>query len=305
MREQRWRAGLHFTITNGSWSCDRHYGSVSGHARLTPPQKLAVRSALKAHLEPWAPALPSHTVNYNSKEVLDFLFVTGKFTLQDVQEALLCHDVGATIGRALEAICEAPAPVAVAPASLRVGDVIRSSTDLYVVCGFAGSDYLWQSDGDSARVFSAPYDPCREPLIGHVADMIAEGLGALLDTAVPSTCLSSTEIELGTVIRTDGGNGGLWVATGKSLVVGDYHWQTEDGYTATDKHRPEETIIGHVADMLAEGLQAVSAAPAVAPGAAYRDGLSRSEYARKKNPHMGDVTGLGPDTSSSDDCWRI
>jgi hypothetical protein len=356
MRAPLWTKGTHFTITNRQWECDRHFGySRGGAARLTQKQKNLVFFTLRSHLEPWAPALPSHIMGgYEGARVLDFLVTTGRLTLDEVREAHALREVGDAIAEGLRALCPKPCPYTLdecfnsfcqthaderaranaaaaaaheraranaaaaaaqaptqAPTTLRIGDVIGAMGDRYVVMDrCANGQYTWQSENPSVSrpSFEGPYNETDEHFIGHVADMIAAGLGALLDTPVPSTCPSHGTIPLGTVIRSNGG-GFLWVATCLSTIAPDppaYLWTNEDGTPVTDRFNPDqETIVGHVADMIAEGLRAVNDAPAIDPGAAYRDGLSRSEYARKKNPHMGDATGPGPDTSSSDDCWTI
>jgi hypothetical protein len=181
----------HFIIKNGRWSCDRHYGYRDGSDQLSHRQRTKVFQTIKWHLQSWAPALPSHVVGYSAKEVLDFLFVTGKFTMDEVKEACACGDVGDAIGSALAALCQAPsapppAPVVVTPAqvpatltSLRVGDVIQSGGYRYVVCDRGVGEYMWQSDREHDPVFSGQYDPSIETFVGHVADMLAEGLAAL------------------------------------------------------------------------------------------------------------------------------
>jgi len=199
IRAPHWPKDTHFVIKDGNWSCDRHYGYSNGSSALTDKQRANVFRALRANMQRWAPALPSHVVGYSGKEVLDFLFATGKFTMDEVKEAHVCLNIGEYIGDALAALCKAPppapasspsqAPSLLLPGGLRVGDVVRSSGDMYVVCGPSGAGYMWQGDSDSNPVFHAPYDATREPVIGHVADMLAEGLRALNDAPCPKkTC---------------------------------------------------------------------------------------------------------------------
>jgi hypothetical protein len=45
---------------------------------------------------------------------------------------------------------------------------------------------LWQGDTEHSRVFSGPYEPSNEQVLGHVADMIAEGLAALHGASTPA-----------------------------------------------------------------------------------------------------------------------
>jgi hypothetical protein len=203
IRAPHWPKDTHFVITDGNWSCDHHYGYRNGASALTPKQRANVFRALRANMQRWAPALPSHVVGYSGKEVLDFLFATGKFTMDEVKEAHACLNIGEYIGDALAALCKAPPPPPSAPVAapqaqapgapgtiLRIGDVIRPVGDRYVVCDRNGNEYTWQGDGYHSHVFVAPYEPSSGPVIGHVADMLAEGLRALNHAPCPKqTCV--------------------------------------------------------------------------------------------------------------------
>lgn len=191
MRAPSWPKDTHFIIKAGQWTCYRHCGST-GSAALSARQRDCVFQAVRRYLQLWAPTLPSHIATDCAESALDFLFVTGKITLDDVREAAACHDVGNTIGWALEgfftkiAASAPPSQVPATPGGLRVGDVIRSVYSLYVVCALNGAEYMWQGNNEQSRVFAATHEASREPVIGHVADMLTEGLRGLHGAPTPT-----------------------------------------------------------------------------------------------------------------------
>jgi hypothetical protein len=188
MRASAWPKDTRFTIVNGVWQCSTmSYGSRRG-ARLSDRHRRLVFVAVRTFLVPWAPALPSQFLGYcDGNDVLDFLVTTGRLTLDEVREAHALHNVGSAIGDALEAFHAAPvaapiaAPAPAGPATLRVGDVIEcggGNGPRWAAIGVSGPEFLWQS-AEGCPPFADRHRTDNEPVIGHVADMLAEGLAAL------------------------------------------------------------------------------------------------------------------------------
>jgi hypothetical protein len=214
MRAPYWLKGTHVTIKNGKWSFDRHYGYRDGADQLSDKQRRRVFIEVKSRLQPFAPVLPSHIVGRDAAEVLDFLFTTGKFTLDDAREALICHSIGDTIGTALSEFHAAlpaapPSQTPVAPGGLRVGDVIQDGNMKRYVATSAqhvNGEYEWQHEDTANYSFFDPFHANNETIVGHVADMLAEGLAALCaDADADATVLgfdgAGNPVRAGDVLR--------------------------------------------------------------------------------------------------------
>jgi hypothetical protein len=265
MRADVWWKDTRFTIAGGVWSCDGPYGSARG-TRLSDKQRKLVFTTIKPFLQPWAPALPSQFLPYDGGgDVLDFLVTTGRLTLDEVRAAYALRDVGGALAHALEAFHAAPvvAPEPPVSATVRVGDVIASgggNGPRWVAIGVSGPEFLWQS-AEGCAPFADRHRTDNEPVIGHVADMLAEGLAALSRGA-------GTFLRVGDVIVGDTSPDPFVVMSVDSAPK--YTWQgTNPGTNPESRdglghmfrdgfHPARERVIGHVADMLAEGLAALS-----------------------------------------------
>jgi hypothetical protein len=300
-RQSTWHSDTYFTVLAGKWTCDSDY-RTSRSALLPSKWKQAVFEALKPYLELWSATLPSHVLKgwLVADDVLDHLVAIGRLTLAEVQECATHVNVGEHVGEAMTALCKpAPAPASVpqhvppAPVvALRVGDIIESSGDECVVlealAGASGA-YRWQS-GDSPG-FVAFFYPNTEKLIGHISDRIAEAMTALCAPGAPASSSLPQHVpgalRIGDVIRT--ANGRLFAVCSGCDDQYQYVWTTDSCDTVSDRHRKEsEPIVGHVADMLAEGLAAFS---------------TRVPYSVLPSFSAHRPEALG--TSSSDDCWSI
>jgi hypothetical protein len=184
----RWDKGTEFKVESSLMVTVEFIGSTP---KLSARQRDAVARALTAQLEP-IPTLPRHILRDeggDAEDTLDALFALGVVTLDDVRRAdLTMRAVGALNHLHLSELCVEPPAPAAAPAQtlagLRVGDVVYDRTsadpDHYTVLEVLRSDmYLWQRCAANATPFPSPWERHREPVFGHVGDLIAEGLAAL------------------------------------------------------------------------------------------------------------------------------
>jgi hypothetical protein len=181
MRVSAWAKGTRFTIVNGVWLCRAHSGFDT---RLNETQRRRVFGTVRKFLAPLAPALPSQLLTkLDAQETLDFLVTTGQLTLDEVLKACAMRNVGGALGEALRRFHSAPVaasgPAASSP--IRVGDVIassQSSSDVrWIAVEIFPTEVLWVSPQGGSPFLDRFRSS--ERVVGHVADMLAEGLAAL------------------------------------------------------------------------------------------------------------------------------
>jgi hypothetical protein len=240
-RHSSWSEGTFFTIAGGIWTCDAGYRRY-GAKLLTSNHLQRVIAAIQPHLEPWAPSLPSHVVApYDCQALLDHLVTLGKLTLAEVLEAHETVDVAEKIEAGLRALCP-PEPDP---------------------CPYVEEECWDRSCVTHAELHAAEAQAFAGTLVSFAAKAaIAAAEEAAAATAPVWREPAPGELLVGTVIAD--ATGTTWVVIGVRSDDQGYDWRNDRGSLLADAYR-QERIIGHVADMVAEGLAALSAGPRAYP----------------------------------------
>lgn len=227
-RSKGWAKGLwhqhtEFKVEAGLLTCVTFNGVTP---KLSSNQRAAVALALEPYLEP-IPTLPSHLLKDTSfadaDETLDALYALGKITLDDIREARTALDAASALqwhARDLGELASVPEPATATSTTKwstqptpsrepRLGDVIAVvGGELFVNVSVPGTQpRFWQSHwGHSV---SDPWKgPREEPIVGHVADMLAEGLATFTKRSIEARTLgydaTGAPVGTGDVLRMAG-----------------------------------------------------------------------------------------------------